>query len=148
MSQSRDGHWYRTGFPKQSMFLMMSSSKTFKNVSDSVCLCWFMNFRFPLWCPAQNIGSWQVPRAQSMLQSQYYAHLKEFSAKMLSENPSMSKRKALDEARKMWEPQLLVSVHTHATRLNWVPNPLRCITILLLMLLVPSSAPQASQSWF
>ena len=30
-------------------------------------------------------------------------HIKEFSAKLLSENSSMSKREALNEARKMWE---------------------------------------------
>ena len=45
-----------------------------------------------------SIDSWQ---AQSMLQSKYYAYIRECSAKVLEENPSMSKRKALDEARKM-----------------------------------------------
>ena len=48
-----------------------------------------------------SIDSWQAPRPQSLLQSKYYAYIKECSAKVLEENPSMSKRKALDEARKM-----------------------------------------------
>ena len=47
--------------------------------------------------------SWQEPRQRTHLQNQYYAHIKEFSAKLLSENSSMSKREALNEARKMWE---------------------------------------------